>query len=153
MQVIHRHKLENQIRKGFIMPSCTTAINNKKYKCPVNKKNYSKVSTETIIKQIKQPWKWIEKKQNYYFCDDPACDVIYFGQDNSIIKQSDLRTKVGLKDKSETAIICYCFGVTKNEVNRDPDIKKFVIEQIEKEACACGAMNPSGKCCLKNFPK
>ena len=78
---------------------------------------------------------------------------MYFGQDNSVIKQSDLRTKVGVKDKSEQAIICYCFGVTKDEAYRYPDIKTFVIEQTKKKICACESMNPSGKCCLKDFPK
>lgn len=61
---------------------------------------------------IKEPWNWEEKKQSYYFCDDPECEVVYFGHDDSIIERPAVRTQVGIKDKSDDAQVCYCFGVS-----------------------------------------
>ena len=110
------------------------------------------VSAETIVKHINEPWNWIVKEQTYYFCDEPDCDVVYFDEDNSIIKQSQLRTTVGIKSKDENSLICYCFGVKKNEAD-NPEIKDFVLKQTKNKICACESLNPSGKCCLKDFPK
>ena len=31
------------------------------------------------------------------FCDDPNCDVVYFGEDNSVIAKEQIRTVVGIK--------------------------------------------------------
>jgi len=87
-----------------------------------------------------------------FFCRDPDCEVVYFGEDNSVILKTELRTEVGIKDKSEQAMICYCFGVTHAAASRSPHIKAFVIEQTRNQLCACEIRNPSGKCCLKDFP-
>jgi len=123
----------------------------KKHICPVNGKAYSKVFTTTILHHISQPWKWNPNNTNYYFCSDPECEVAYFGQDNSIINKSELRTTIGIKEKSEDSLICYCFGVSKQEATNNPEIKKFVLTQTKEHTCSCETRNPSGKCCLKDF--
>lgn len=125
----------------------------KKYRCPVNGKEYSGVSSTTILHHIKEPWNWNIKEQGYYFCDDPDCNVVYFAQDNSIIEQQALRTSVGIKQKSDAALVCYCFGVHVNEAKSDSNIKEFVTEKTKEHTCACEIRNPSGRCCLKDFPK
>ena len=33
------------------------------------------------------------------------------------------------------------------------EIKDFVIKSTKEKTCACTTRNPSGKCCLKDFPK
>ena len=125
----------------------------KKYRCPVNGKEYSGVSTATIMHHIKEPWKWHNTQQAYYFCEDPECDVVYFGQDDSFIKKYSLRTAVWVKEKSGTSLICYCFGVDTNTATTNQSVKDFVIKKISENACACKTRNPSGKCCLKDFPR
>ena len=77
---------------------CSSSVcqTNKKHHCPVNGKNYSEVSLNTILKHIKKPWNRNLIEQKYYFCDDPECDVIYFGKGNTVFKQSNLKTKVGI---------------------------------------------------------
>jgi hypothetical protein len=125
----------------------------KKYACPVNGKEYHLVSSQTIKHHIKAPWSWNQKDQGYYFCSDPNCSVVYFGQDNSVIEKSSVRTEVGLKEKSENALICYCYGVTKKEAKSNPATRQFVIEETKQKQCACQTKNPSGKCCLVDFPK
>jgi len=54
-----------------------------------------------VITYIKEPRTWEEKQQAYYFCEDPECDMVYFGQDNSVIKISALRTTAGIKSLDE----------------------------------------------------
>ncbi|MCU7940857.1 MAG: hypothetical protein KZQ74_00920 [gamma proteobacterium symbiont of Bathyaustriella thionipta] len=109
--------------------------------------------SRTILHHIKQPWSWQKKHQAYFFCDDPQCEVVYFGQDDSIIKTTALRTPVGLKEKKKDSLLCYCFGISFSDAQQNPEIKQFVFEQTKRNVCACETHNPSGRCCLKDFPK
>ena len=93
------------------------------------------------------------KKQGYYFCEDPECDVVYFGEDASVIEKSALRTIVGIKERSKNRLVCYCFGITLEEATDNAGIREFVIQETKGQTCACGIRNPSGRCCLKGFPK
>lgn len=129
-----------------------TNNNSKKHSCPVNGKYYTDVSITTIKHHIETPWDWQLTEQSYYFCDDPDCDVVYFGQDDSIIEKSSLRTRVGTKERSGTAMICYCFGISRDCSINNPDTKTFVIDQTRNHVCSCSTSNPSGRCCLKDFP-
>ena len=139
------------------MSQCCTSSETKnpypgKHRCPVNGKLYSSVSTATILHHIDKPWRWNNSQQGYYFCADPECDVVYYGQDESLILKSELRTKIGIKEKDQDALLCYCFGVSK-EMASDQHIKDFVLKSTKEQTCACSTRNPSGKCCLKDFPK
>jgi len=133
--------------------TCETVAHHNKHRCPVNGKEYKEVSQKTIMHHIREPWRWRGKSQCYYFCDDPECNVVYFGEDNSIIEKSDVRTPVGIKEKSGNSLLCYCFGVTVNDATKDPAAKVFVVEKTRGHVCECEARNPSGMCCLKDFPQ
>jgi hypothetical protein len=130
-----------------------TAVHPKKRRCPANGIEYAEVSARTIAHHIKQSWKWPDNGQRYYFCDDPACDVVYFGEDGSVILKSQLRTLVGVKEASGDAPLCYCFGVTRADAQSDPHIRDFVAAQTKLGLCSCDTSNPSGRCCLKYFPR
>jgi len=130
----------------------TATMYPKRYACPINGKTYSGVSSTTILHHVNEPWQWAGKQQGYYFCTDPDCNVVYYGQDGSLILKSELRTTVGVKEKSDESLVCYCFGVTKSKANNEK-VKNFVIIRTKEKACACSTHNPSGKCCLKDFPK
>lgn len=125
----------------------------KNHRCPINGKAYNKVTIKTILHHIKKPWARSIKNQGYYFCDDPECNVVYFGQDNSVIEKSELRTVVGIKTKSKHSLLCYCFGISSDDVENSPESKTFIIKQTKEKMCACNTRNPSGRCCLKDFPK
>ena len=131
--------------------SCHNKSNNTHH-CPVNGKECTEVSEKTILHHIKAPWLWQTRCQKYYFCDDPDCDVVYFGQDDSVINRSELRTAVGVKEKSDQSLVCYCFGVTTKDAATNPETKAFVLKETKEHVCECEARNPSGKCCLKDFP-
>ena len=125
----------------------------KKHICPVNGKAYRQVSPNTIKHHIKAPWAWREKNQGYYFCPDPDCRVVYYGEDDSVIEKEAVRTEVRLKESSENALVCYCYGVSKLEARTNPRIREFVVEETTQHRCACEFRNPSGRCCLGEFPK
>lgn len=140
------------------MASCCSSLNGKtthpnKHRCPVNGIEYAEVSARTITHHINNSWQWDNKGQRYFFCDDPNCDIVYFGDDDSVILKSQLRTKVGAKVVSDEAMLCYCFGVTKADALNDPSIKDFVVTQTKLGLCSCDTRNPSGRCCLKTFPR
>ncbi len=140
------------------MTSCCTSTvkqtrRSQKKSCPLSHNVCVSVAINTVLHHLKKPWQWQLKDQNYYFCDEPACEVVYFAQDGSLIKQNELRTPVGLKSSSVNALLCYCFGITAREAAADSQLKQFVIEKTSNNQCACSILNPSGRCCLKEFPE
>ncbi len=141
------------------MNSCCSASADKirpssaKHHCPVCSRECSEVSVRTITLHLKEPWRWQGVAEHYYFCDAPACDVVYFGSDDSVVSQPQLRTSVGIKAQSDDALLCYCYGVTYADFNRTPEVRDYVAAQTKAGACACESSNPSGRCCLKDFPK
>lgn len=120
-----------------------------KHRCPANGIEYPEVSARTIAHHIRNPWQWEGRGLRHYYCDDPACDVVYFGEDDSVILKSQLRTEV----KSADAPLCYCFGVNPADVRKDPEIRDFVAAQTRQGLCSCDTRNPYGRCCLKDFPR
>jgi len=104
------------------------------------------------LHHLSASWSWHGKQQNYYFCDSTDCDVVYFGKDDSVIYKSDLRTLVGVKENSDDAPLCYCFGVSKTDAIQTPAAKAFVVQQNKTKQCTCETRSPSG-CCLKDFPE
>lgn len=140
------------------MSECCSSIgcydaHGKKQRCPVNGHAYSEVSARTIAHHIKVAWDWRPTAQRYFFCDDPFCEVVYFGDDGSTILKSRLRTTVGMHGISDEGLLCYCFGVTKRDFLGNPTIRDFVVAQTQAGQCSCETSNPSGRCCLKDFPK
>ena len=132
--------------------ACTTEMPSKTHVCPVNGQEYKPVSLRTMLHHISSPWVWVEKQQGYYFCDDPNCDVVYFGEDGSVITKAEIRTTVGIKEGKPDALTCYCFGVSNLEAQQHPDIRDFIVSKTHAGICSCDTRNPSGRCCLKDFP-
>jgi len=121
--------------------------------CPANGQPYVSVKRKTLLHHISQPWLSSLPEQGYYFCTDPDCDVVYFGEDNMVVHTDELRTAVGQKSHDKHAAICYCFGISKALARLDKTIKDFVSNETKKSNCSCETSNPSGRCCLKDFPK
>jgi len=136
-----------------VMNKCCDTSDQKKHTCPVNGKPCTEVPRSTVIHHIKTPWMQSLGARRYYFCDDPECDVVYFGSDDSTISKTLLRTVVGIKETGSDSPICYCFGVNRQQSQNSPQAKEFVLEQTRKHICSCTTSNPSGKCCIKDFPK
>ena len=133
--------------------NATGKSSGRRHRCPKNGIAYPSVSEKTMLHHLKTPWQVNAQDQLYYYCDDPGCSVIYFGEDNEIISVEELRTSVGTKSRDLNATICYCFGVTKREAAADVALKNYVTEQTKSGKCACEVRNPYGRCCLKDFAR
>ncbi len=125
----------------------------KRHRCPNNGIEYQEVAVRTIKHHIKRAWEWEPGNKRYYFCEDPECEVVYFADDDSVILTSQLHTKVGIKTADDAALACYCFGITMADAKSDPKVRQYVIEQTKNGECSCDTSNPSGRCCLKDFPR
>ena len=124
-----------------------------RYSCPANGKEYPEINLRTVLHQIKKPWDYPLPAPQHYFCYDPECDVVYFTHSGAVINRQQLRGQVGQKERSPDRMLCYCYGVLQNQAATDPSIKSFVIMETKAGRCACEVRNPSGRCCLKDFPK
>lgn len=124
----------------------------KKLRCTGNGIEYAEVPARTIAHHIKHSWQWDSNGRRYFFCEDPDCDIVYFADDGTVILKSQLRTKVGTKETSGDALLCYCFGITRADALNDSGIRAFVMNETKAGRCSCATSNPSGRCCLKDFP-
>ena len=136
---------------------CCTDDNNGSNKaiCPANGQTYSRVNRRTVIHQVCRPWQRELTAQHYFFCDDPDCEVVYFGDDAQVISRNEVRQIVGQKSTAPDKPVCYCFGILLTDLQTKKDrfaLKTYVTEQTRNATCDCEIRNPSGKCCLPDFP-
>ncbi|MGR8949757.1 MAG: putative iron-sulfur cluster-binding metallochaperone [Gammaproteobacteria bacterium] len=123
-----------------------------RHDCPANGKSYPPVKSSTLKHNLVNPWRVNIDSRQFYCCDDPDCDVIYFDEKDHTIAITELRDTVGLKTGIPEDLLCFCFGVSLNDA-RSEFIKTFVKDQTKSGACACQTRNPFGRCCLKDFPQ
>lgn len=125
--------------------------------CPVNGRAYRQVGRRTVLHHVQKPWQAQLRDQDYYFCTDPDCDVVYFGADQSVIRRDAVRLSVGQKSTASDRTVCYCFDMTHADIlgaqtDSGNACKTFVVELTRQSVCDCEIRNPSGRCCLKDFP-
>lgn len=134
-------------------PAGCHASHPKKAACPGHGGWCAEVSVRAIAHHLAAAWSWRPTAKSYYFCDDPGCAIVYFGDDGSTLEKSRLRTPVGVKENADAALICHCFGISRADYRQDPATREFVVAQTRAGLCSCETSNPSGRCCLKDFPK
>jgi hypothetical protein len=101
------------------------------------------------------------KDIEHRFCDNAACDVVYFAEDGTeIFHTSDLRERVYQKEpKNPDVLVCYCFFHRLNDIQTDArtNHKSIIVDAIKHGIqaghCACDWRNPQGVCCLGNVTK
>lgn len=124
--------------------------------CPLNGRSYREVSLRTVLHHVTEPWRRGLAGRRYYFCTDPDCEVVYFAADATLIRRNELRTVVGQKSTDPQRLICYCFGVTAADLltpaTGGHDCRGYVVERTRCGDCDCAIRNPSGRCCLGDFP-
>jgi len=120
--------------------------------CPGCLNKGHKISQDTLLHHVAYPWRIKDPSEKYWFCPNFDCHVAYYDSEKNQFTKDQLRTKIGIKEADKDTLICYCFGVSQNDALQNPEIKKFVAEQTKLAKCACTTRNPSGKCCLKDFP-
>lgn len=136
------------------MNDCCTNLNTSSHpQCPVGGNRCIKVSYKTVLQHVKTPWKENVKPQDYFFCDDPACEIVYFSSEGEKITKHQLRSRVGVKEMLDDSPLCYCFDISLRDYKDNPSLIDFVKEKTRQALCDCSARNPSGRCCLKDFPQ
>lgn len=124
-----------------------------KQECPVCGHLALNVATRTMLQHIKDVWRHDPGEEQYYFCPTKDCDVVYFAENAETLRKTNIRTRIGIKEQDDNALICYCFGVSKAVAATNKEARDFVVKQTKESICACETANPSGRCCLKDFPK
>lgn len=120
----------------------------RKRPCPRCGADCADVSADTITHHLSAPWTWSPDAERYFFCANPECDVVYFGSDGSTLARDALRTRVGIKEDNDDALECYCFKLTRAELQRTPALRQFIVDKTRAGECTCETSNPSGRCCL-----
>lgn len=133
--------------------TCETKLKSSKLACPVCHQVALDVPTRTMMQHIKDVWQYDFIAEQYYFCRTEYCDVVYFTENGQCLNKADIRTRIGIKEQDDSALICYCFGVSKAAAATNKEVKDFVVKQTKESTCTCETANPSGRCCLMDFPK
>ncbi|MEE8201543.1 MAG: hypothetical protein V3R29_10290 [Candidatus Acidoferrales bacterium] len=123
--------------------------------CPVCGHQAKQVQSLTVKSLVRHlPFQMAPAQ--YYFCETPKCEVVYFpsNPEAPTFHRADLLVPVGVKEDQDAALVCYCFGITRQDIRDELERtgKSSVAQRIKAEVqaanCACEMKNPSGKCCL-----
>jgi hypothetical protein len=123
--------------------------------CPVNGARCKQVDMLTVKSLVRHLPLGMPKTQ-YYFCEAPGCDAVYFPLDARapLFGCGDLTVRVGAKETADPIPVCYCFGFTRKDIQREvvktgrSTILGRIMTEVKAGNCACEMKNPSGKCCL-----
>ena len=123
--------------------------------CPVDGTRSKQVDMPTV-KSLVRALPLEMPNTQYYFCDASDCDVVYFALEVEapMFSREDLVVRVGAKETADPIPVCYCFGFTRKDIEKEiaETGRSTVVDRIKTEVnagnCACEVRNPSGKCCL-----
>ena len=88
------------------------------------------------------------------FCRTEACGVLYYGNDGRSVHKRESRVRVGLKETEDPLPVCYCFGFSRADIEREIaetggcTIAARITAEVKARRCACEIKNPAGSCCL-----
>ena len=123
--------------------------------CPISQTKGLIVKKITLRGHVQEKYWDIISDQNYFFCSDEICPIIYFNNtENYYFTEKEVKTRVSYKKGSEPRPICYCLNVLEHRILDEiidkkccttlKDIKKFTGARTGK---FCHITNPSGRCC------
>ena len=103
---------------------------------------------------------WALINDSYRFSQEPDCNVIYYNNRDGIYFFNDeVKTPYALKEVASPRPVCYCIGVTEEDIKNEILSKGCCdsLEDIEEYTRAgtgkwCFVTNPSGKCCREYLP-
>lgn len=87
-------------------------------------------------------------------CRTQACEVLYYGGDGRSVHKRESRVRVGLKETEDPLPVCYCFGFSRADIEREIaqtggcTIAARITAEVKAGRCACEIKNPAGTCCL-----
>lgn len=96
------------------------------------------------------------KGVEHRFCATPDCPLVYFG-DEEVFCREEVLVPVFQKEPAGGRTVCYCFGVTEQDIRRETEQKRRsaafdrISLLVKLGRCACEVRNPQGSCCLGNI--
>ena len=123
--------------------------------CPVSGTRSKQVDMITV-KSLVRHLRFGMPPAQYYFCAAPGCDVVYFPLNPAApsFRRADLQVEVGVKKLDDPIPLCYCFGVTREDIRNEvrqsgkSSAAERITAEVKADKCACEVKNPSGKCCM-----
>lgn len=100
---------------------------------------------------------WPLGDEQYYYCDDPGCEVIYFTTSGTrVLKRSEVKTRVTFKEKESPKPLCYCKQITEKDVIRAIENGAKTFDEVREVTGIggggqCKITNPAGRCCSRNY--
>lgn len=131
------------------------ALDDPRHKCVSCSGASRAVTRKTMLLMLKpEQFDRIDDSE-YRFCSDRDCRVVYFPENGgTTFTTSDLRIRVGLKERTDPIPLCYCFGFDEKDAREQiartgsSTIPQRIATLIKQKMCACPERNPSGACCL-----
>ncbi|MBI4569200.1 MAG: cation transporter [Planctomycetes bacterium] len=127
--------------------------------CPVAGLPGKRVSGVTVRNLVRTDRIEEVEGGEWFYCDLPDCDVVYFAADGRTLPKDALRVRVGAKENASPQTVCYCFGHTAESIREEIDrtgrstVVASITAKIKAGECACETMNPKGACCLGDVNK
>lgn len=127
----------------------------KKQKCPACSEKGLSVKLETVKSMIKKNKK-VPLKEDFYICENPDCDILYFSGESAFYKKDSI-IEADFKKGTKTKYACYCNKLTYEEVEKALKKNKrtdwaFIVKEAKGKMAKCDCLhkNPYGKCCTSN---
>ena len=132
--------------------SCETTAN--RATCPACGQEGESVGHTTLLHQLRTPWQQSLDEGTYYFCASAECDTVYFSTTGRQMGRDAIRQEVGQKSYRPDRMLCYCFDIRYSDLAAAAErCRDYVIDKTRDNRCACVQRNPSGRCCLRDFPR
>ena len=127
--------------------------------CPNCGNSGSNVDEITVKSQLKKEVRYNMhlRLDEFNFCTNPKCDTVYYSNDGSeTFSQSNIKSKITIKNDDPKTPLCYCKKLLKENVtlmikNNEPDIPKKVKAIISDGKSFCEKSNPKGTCCTEDI--
>lgn len=123
--------------------------------CPTCGQPTLKVKEETVESLMIDPSKLIKEKGKWQICVDQNCDTVYIKNDIEV-KKDEIKPVVFFKDKTDDAVICYCYKITKGDIKQAVQHGCSTTGEVYKylkssKKGSCSTNNPLGKSCSNVF--
>ncbi len=123
--------------------------------CPECGNKGKKVGEITLLQLLTDESIPLIQDVQYYFCQTPRCEVVYFSNDAcQRFQKSDIRVRVGVKETEDPIPVCYCFNFTEKMISDEialhqkTTIRNRIRAEVTAGNCECEIKNPEGSCCL-----
>lgn len=127
--------------------------------CPVAGKPGRRVTDVTLRSLVRNERRSEIERGEWFYCDLPDCDVVYFAADGRTLHKDAIKVRVGAKEKSPPRTVCYCFGHTVESIHDEIErtgqstVAASITAKVKAGECRCERLNPKGSCCLGDVSK